>query len=179
MMAAYLLIVLAVLSRFAVVTHIAWLNFTAEGAALLYFGARRPLREMALPLLAMMATDYYLTVLVYRYPWHTSAYLITWAWYAGVVVLGWILLRRQTTVARVLGAPVLASTSFFLVSNYAVWAGGTMYPHTMAGLGACYVAALPFYRNDVLSTTLITLVAFGLPVVVTRMSEHRAHKLAA
>ena len=169
-MAAYLLIVLAVLSR--VIPH-AWMNFTAVGAGLLYFGARRPLREIALPVLSLMATDYYLTVFAYRYPWHTSAYLITWVWYAAVVVLGWILLRRQVTVARVIGATVLASISFFLVSNYAVWVGGAMYPHTMAGLGASYLAGLPFYRNDVLSTGLITGLAFGLELAV------RAHALRA
>src|ERR1700761_5813861 len=100
MMAAYLLIVLAVVSR--VVPH-AWMNFTAVGAGLLFFGARRPLREMALPTLALMATDYFLTVFAYGYPWHTSAYLSTWAWYAAVVVLGRILLRRQVTVTRVIG----------------------------------------------------------------------------
>lgn len=175
-MAAYLLIVLAVLSR--VVPH-PWWNFTAVGAGLLFFGARRPLREMALPVLSLMATDFYLTVFTYHYPWHTSAYLITWAWYAAVVVLGWILLSRQVTVTRVIAAPVLASTSFFLVSNYAVWAGSTLYPHTFGGLGACYVAALPFYRNDLLSTTLITALAFGLPMLAHRLTEQRAHKLAA
>lgn len=175
-MAAYLLIVLAVLSR--VVPH-PWLNFTAVGAGLLYFGARRPLREMALPLLALMATDYYLTVFTYSYPWHASAYLITWVWYAAVVVLGRILLKRQVTVSRVIGAPVLASTSFFMVSNYAVWAGGTMYPHTLAGLGTCFVAALPYYRNDVLSTLLVTGLVFGLPMLARKMAEQRAHKLAA
>jgi hypothetical protein len=175
-MAAYLLIVLAVLSR--VITH-AWMNFTAVGAGLLYFGARRPMHEMALPVLSLMATDYYLTVFAYRYAWHASAYLITWAWYAAVVVLGAILLKRQVTVTRVLGGTVLASTSFFIVSNYAVWVGGTMYPHTMAGLGACYVAALPFYRNDLLSTGLITGLAFGLPVMARKLAEQRAHKLAA
>jgi hypothetical protein len=175
-MAAYLLLVLAVLSR---VVPFPGMNFTAVGAGLLFFGARRPLREMALPLLALMGTDFYLTTFAYHYPWHTSAYLITWAWYAGVLVLGRILLRK-VNVARVLGAPVLASTSFFLISNYAVWVmGSAMYPHTMAGLGACYAAALPFYRNDLLSTTLITAVAFGVPVLVTRMSENRAHKIAA
>ncbi len=156
-MAAYLLIVLAVVSR--VVPH-AWMNFTAVGAGLLYFGARRPLREMVLPVLSLMATDYYLTVFAYRYPWHTSAYLITWLWYAAVVVLGAILLKRQVTVTRMLGATVLASTSFFIVSNYAVWVGGTIYPHTMTGLGACYVAAMPFYRNDLLSTGFITGLVF-------------------
>jgi hypothetical protein len=174
-MAAYLLLVLAVLSR---VVPFPGMNFTAVGAGLLFFGARRPLREMALPLLALMGTDVYLTVFAYHYPWHTSPYLISWAWYAGVLVLGRILLRK-VTVARVLGAPVLASTSFFLISNYAVWVGQFMYPHTAAGLGACYVAALPFYRNDLLSTTLITAVAFGVPVLLTKMSEHRAHNIAA
>jgi len=175
-MGAYLLVVLGVLSR---AVPFPGMNFTAEGASLLYFGARRPLREMALPLLAFMGTDVYLTVFAYHYPWHTSSYLITWAWYAGVVVLGRVLLRKQVTVTRVLAAPVIAATSFFLISNYAVWVGSLLYPHTIAGLSACYAAALPFYRNDLLSTTLITVVAFGVPVVVQKMSEHRAHKLAA
>ena len=175
-MAAYLLMVLAVLSR---VVPFPGMNFTAVGAGLLYFGARRPLREMALPVLALMGTDYYLTVFAYHYPFHASAYLITWAWYAAVVVLGRILLRRKVTVPRVIGGPVLAATSFFLVSNYAVWVGSVMYPHTLSGLTACYVAALPFYRNDALSTILVTALAFGLPVLARRMAEQRAQKLAA
>lgn len=175
-MAAYLLMVLGVLSR---VVPFPGMNFTAEGASLLYFGARRPLREMALPMLAFMGTDVYLTIFAYHYPWHTSSYLVTWAWYAAVLVLGRILLRKQVTVTRVLSASVLASTSFFLISNYAVWVGSVLYPHTLAGLGACYAAALPFYRNDLLSTTAITAVAFGVELMVHRMAQQRAHKLAA
>lgn len=174
-MGAYLLVVLAVLSR---VVPFPGMNFTAVGAGLLFFGAKRPLREMALPVLALMGTDVYLTVFAYHYAWHTSAYLVTWAWYAAVLVLGRILLRK-VTVTRLLGAPVLASTSFFLISNYAVWIGSVMYPHTMAGLGACYAVALPFYRNDLLSTTAITLVAFGVPMLASKMAEHRAQKIAA
>jgi Family of unknown function (DUF6580) len=170
MMGAYLLVVLGVLSR---VVPFPGMNFTAVGAGLLYFGARRPLREMALPVLALMATDYYLTAFAYHYPWHTSAYLITWGWYAAVVVLGRILLSKRVTVPRVLGGPVVASTSFFLISNYAVWAGGPMYPHTMVGLGACYAAALPFYRNDLVSTTVIAAVAFGVPALVADWSSRR------
>jgi hypothetical protein len=175
-MAAYLLMVLAVLSR---VVPFPGMNFTAVGAGLLYFGARRPLREMVLPVLALISTDVYLTVFAYHYPWHTSGYLISWAWYAAVVVLGRIMLSERVTVTRVLGAPVVASTSFFAISNYAVWAGSAMYPHTAAGLGACYVAALPFYRNDLLSTTAITVVAFGVPALVSKMAESRAAKMAA
>ena len=175
-MAAYLLMVLAVLSR---VVPFPGMNFTAVGAGLLYFGARRPLKEMALPVLSLMATDFYLTMFVYHYAWHTGAYLITWAWYAGVVLLGRALLQKQITVARVVAAPVVSATSFFLISNFAVWAGSVvLYPHTMAGLEACYAAALPFYRNDLLATTAITAVAFGATAVVERMARQEA-KLAA
>jgi hypothetical protein len=168
-MGAYLLIVVAVLSR--VLPH-PWLNFTAVGGGLLFFGARRPMREAIWPVLALMATDVYLTTVFYHYAWHTGAYLITWAWYAGVIVLGRAMLSRQVTVKRVIGAPVLASTSFFLASNFAAWIA--MYPHTTAGLTACYALALPFYRNDVLSTTLVTGLAFGLPAMARRMAEQRA-----
>jgi len=177
LMAAYLLIVLAVLSR---VVPFPGMNFTAVGAGLLYFGARRPLREMPLPVLALMGTDVYLTVFAYHYPWHTSEYLIKWVCWVAMIVLGRILLSKRVTVARVLGAPVIASTSFFLITNYAAWMTMPwLYPHTAAGLGACYVAALPFYRNDLLSTTLITAVAFGVPVLVRKMAELRAQKIAA
>lgn len=174
-MGAYLLIVLAVVSR--IVPH-PWMNFTAVGGGLLYFGAKRPLREAVLPVLSLMATDFFLTTFVYHYAWHTSAYLMTWAWYAAVVVLGRILLRR-VSVARVIAAPAIASTSFFLISDYAVWAGSLLYPHTAAGLGACYIAALPFYANDVVSTTLVTGIAFGLPVFAKRLAEQRSHRMAA
>lgn len=173
-MGAYWLIVAAVLSR--VLPH-PWLNFTAVGGGLLVFGARRPLREMIGPVLALMATDVYLTIGFYHYAWHTSAYLVTWAWYAGMIVLGRAMLSRQVTVKRVIGAPVIASTSFFLVSNLVAWFA--MYPHTTAGLTACYALALPFYRNDLLSTVLVTGLAFGLPAMARKLAGQRAHKLAA
>jgi hypothetical protein len=116
---------------------------------------------------------------VYRYPWHTSAYLLTWVWYAAVVVLGRMILSKQVNATRVIAAPVIASTSFFLISNFAVWAGGGLYPHTMAGLSTCFVVALPFFRNDVVSTVLVTGLAFGLPAMAARMAEQRAHRIAA
>jgi hypothetical protein len=59
------------------------------------------------------------------------------------------------------------------VSNYAVWVGSDMYPPTISGLMACYAAAIPFYRNDLISTAIVAGLAFGAPVLVRRMS--RAH----
>lgn len=170
-MGAYVLLVIAILSR--VVPHHDFLNFTAVGGALLYFGARRPWREMLAPLAALMATDYALTVFSYHYPFRWQAYITTWAWYLAVMALGWILLRARTTVVRVAAGALLGPTSFFIVSNYAVWTSLDMYPHTFGGLMACYAAAIPFYRNDLISTAIVAGLAFGVPVLVRRMN--RAH----
>ena len=165
-MPAYLLLLVAVLSR--LLPHAGWMNFTAVGGALLYFGARRPWREMLIPLAALMATDYFLTVYSYHYAFAWQLYAATWAWYGMAMALGLILLRARTSFVRVAAGALLGPTSFFLVSNYATWVSGFAYPypHTLGGLGMCYVAGLLFYRNDLLSTALVAGLAFGVPVLV-------------
>lgn len=168
-MPAYLLLVVAILSR--VLPHATFFNFTAVGGALLYFGARRPWREMLAPLAALMVTDYCLTVFAYHYSFVWTAYVTTWGWYLAVMILGRLLLHSRTTFLRVAAGVVLGPTSFFVISNYAVWAGGNMYPHTLAGLAACYVAAIPFYRNDLLSTAIVAGLVFGVPVLVHRLKQ--------
>jgi hypothetical protein len=176
-MLAYLLLLMAVLTR--VLPHAGWWNFTAVGGALLYFGARRPWREMLIPLAALMATDYYLTAFSYRYAFRWEGYVTTWAWYAAAMALGWILLRARTSAVRVGAGALLGPTSFFVVSNYAVWAAGGMYPHTPAGLLTCYAAAVPFYRNDLISTAIVLGAAFGVPALLRRMSPAPATEALA
>ncbi len=175
-MPAYLLILVAVLSRLllAAYPHPEWFNFTAVGAALLYFGARRSWREMLAPLAVLMATDYFLTTQIYAYPFRWQGYVITWAWYAMAMSLGWILLHARTTFVRVAAGVLLGPTSFFIASNYVVWLGSAMYPQTIAGLRDCYLAGLPFYRNDLLSTGIVAGLAFGVPVLVRRLQQNRA-----
>jgi len=177
-MPAYLLLVLAILTR--VLPHHGWLNFTAVGGALLYFGARRSWREMLAPLAALIATDYFLTVYSYHYEFVWTSYVTTWAWAVAVMVLGYILLKSRTTWLRVGAGVVLGPTSFWLISNYAVWAGGNMYPHTLSGLATCFAAGIPFYRNDLVSTAIVAGLAFGVPVLVRRVRlGHQADPVQA
>jgi hypothetical protein len=175
-MAAYLLLLAALLSR--VIPHAGWYGFTAVGGSLLYFGAKRSWREMLLPVAALAAVDYYLTVHVYNYDFVWQSYLVTWAWYAAAIALGNILLARHVSVLRVASAALLGPTSFFLASNYAVWAGshqpGGMYAPTFSGLLACFAAGLPFYGRDLLSTGLVLTLAFGVPAAIRRYLEGRA-----
>lgn len=178
-MPAYLLLVFAILTR--VMPHHGWLNFTAVGGMLLYFGARRSWREMLAPLAALMVTDYCLTVFSYHYSFVWTSYLPTWTWYLAAMVLGFILLKSKTTWLRFGAAVILGPTSFFLISNFAVWMisshtvplAGDMYPHTFSGLITCLAAGVPFYRNDLLSTTIVAGLAFGVPVLVRKMRTER------
>ena len=186
LMPAYLLLVLAILTR--VLPHHAMLNFTAVGGALLYFGARRSWREMLAPLAALMATDYFLTVYSYHYEFVWTSYVTSWAWIVAVMALGAILLKSRTSWLRVGAAVVLGPTSFWLISNYAVWAVSShtaplatdMYPHTLAGLIDCYAAGVPFYRNDLLSTAIVAGLAFGIPVLVRKIrTDHSTGAIEA
>jgi len=176
-MIAYLLLLVAVVTR--VVPHAGWLNFTAVTGALLYFGARRSWREMLAPVAVLMATDWYLTVFSYGYAFKWESYIPTWLWYAAAMVLGRILLSERQTAWRVIAAALLGPTSFWIISDFAVWAGSTMYPRTLAGLEACYVAAIPFYRNDLASTAVVLGLAFGIPALVRRLNLANENALLA
>ncbi len=171
-MIAYLVLLLAIVSR-VMQTH-SW-NITAMGASLLFFGARRSRWQTAIAVLVLAATDFYLTHFVYSYPFHIRGYLITWAWYAGICLLGHSLLSKKTSVLRVGAAVLTSATSFFLISNLAVWAGSAMYAHTFAGLTECYTIALPFYGNDFVSTALVAGALFGLPALARKLTNANSH----
>jgi len=181
-MSAFLVLAAALLSRILpILLHSQSWNFTALGGGLLFFGSRmqgadhkatkqQVAAKLAGAMVLLMAMDYYLTVYGYGLAWHASAYLVTWVWYAAICLLGMGLLQR-VTVLRCAAAIVTSATSFFLLSNGAVWADGTMYPHTLAGLGSALAMGLPFYRNDLVSTGITLGVLFGLPVLAGKIAQ--------
>jgi len=170
-MIAYLVLILAALSRLVPhALHGTGMNFTAVGAGLLFFGSRRPRWQAAAAVAVLAATDFYLTRFVYGFPFQVKEYLVTWAWYGAVCLMASGLLRK-VTVLRVVAGVIASATSFFLLSNFMVWVGSGFYPHNASGLATCYVAALPFYANDLLSTGVLSGVFFGLPVVAAKLTE--------
>ena len=58
-----------------------------------------PPLKLASALAALIATDYYLTVFVYQYPFHASAYVVTWVWYAASACWAWACCRSQACCA--------------------------------------------------------------------------------
>lgn len=158
MMLPYLLICCVGLLRIELVRPF---NVVPVFSCLLLFGAIRPAKEFALPLFFLVCVDVFMTTQRYGYPITADA-LMTWAWYLIAVLLGDGLLRNSRSWRRVAGCSLLASVSFFLASNFAVWAVWQMYPKTLAGLETCYTAALPFFRNSVTSELCFSLLLFGL-----------------
>jgi hypothetical protein len=182
-MLAYVILLLAVLSRILPPAfHATAWNFTAVGGGLLFFGSRMRSTEsnasgnsavfakLASAVAVLAATDVYLTVVAYRFPFHISGYVVTWLWYAAICLIGMGLLQKPS-VLRVIAGVLASSTSFFLLSNFMVWARGALYPHTQAGLAACYTAGIPFYRNDLVSTAITAGALFGLPVLAAKIAE--------
>ncbi len=87
------------------------------------------------------------------------------------VLMGRLLSRKESSPLVLGGAALLGGAPFFVLSNFAVWLGGTYYPHTRAGLGQCYALAIPFYRNTLAGDLLFTLAFFGLYAVIERAAE--------
>lgn len=54
------------------------------------------------------------------------------------------------------------SILFFLVVNFGVWQFDGIYPNTLEGLALCYIAALPFFANQLLGDLLFGALLFGL-----------------
>jgi hypothetical protein len=124
-MLAYLFVLFAIAVRFLpfagsvnFLPH-AW-HFTPLAASLLFFGARGARRQIWIPLVLLAATDVVLTKFAYSMP-VTWDHLVTWAWYAAILLLG-TTLQEKSGVWRVVGAALASSVSFFLISNFAVWA---------------------------------------------------------
>jgi hypothetical protein len=70
-------------------------------------------------------------------------------------------LQGRKTIVTITGAAILTSLIFFVVSDFGIWLTGDMYPRTLAGLVACYTAALPFLRNQMVGDLFYTAVLFG------------------
>jgi len=174
-MLAYIFVLLAIAVRFLpfagplnVLPH-AW-HFTPLAASLLFFGARGSRRQYWVPLLLLAATDVILTKYIYAYVF-TWDHLVTWVWYAAILWLG-TGLRDKAGLWRVAAAALASSASFFLVSNFAVWAAWPdMYPRGFAGLMMSYTAGLPFLRGTVESDLFFSVAFFGMAALAHSLVE--------
>jgi hypothetical protein len=153
----YLVFVVAVLTRFLMNSHLP--GFSPVFGALLFSGARLRKRDAIwFPVVVLAIGDWLLTTQVFHMEVRWG-HAITLAAFAAMAWVGG-LLRDRLSPIRFVGCAISASTAYFLISNFGVWIGSGMYPHTREGFAACYVAALPYYRMSSLSTLVGGAVLF-------------------
>jgi hypothetical protein len=95
--------------------------------------------------------------------------LVVYGSFACPVLFG-SLVKRQGWIA-VVGGSLASSLIFFITTNFATWALSEIYPHTLAGLTNCYVAALPFYRWMPVGDVVWSISVFSALVAVGRIQQ--------
>ncbi len=136
-------------------------NVAALGALALWSGAYLTGRSRYMvPLGVALLTDIVLGF---------DNYWIVVAIYSCYMVMAYIgsRLEQERTVGNVAMATVGGSLLFFIVTNFAVWVAGNIYPHTVDGFIRCYVLAIPFFRNSLLGDAVFVSAFFGTTVLVT------------
>ena len=148
---AVLLIALAAVSR--ILPHPA--NVAPITALALFGGVHFGRRySFLIPIGAMVLSD-----AVLGYSWDSL-----WVYGSFLAIAGiGLWLRSHRNIGAILGCSLAGSILFFIVTNFGVWVFSTVtYPHTLAGLAACYVAAIPFFRNTVIGDLVYVTSLFGV-----------------
>lgn len=130
-------------------------NFAPIGAIALFGGMYLPKRfAILMPLGAMYVSDMFIG-------FYNAKIML--AVYGSFILMGLIgfYIRKRKNISTIIGGTLAGSSLFFLITNAAVWAFGDMYPHTLAGLGTSYLAAIPFFRNSVLGDLFYTGMLVG------------------
>jgi hypothetical protein len=147
-------------------------NFAPVGATAVFAGRTlKPWMAIVLVAVAMFVGDAILAGL-HGYPVVSFVTPFVYGGFFVQALLGRLLRSKK---GGAIGAAVGGSIAFFVLSNFGVWVEGGMYPHTADGLGACYVAAIPFFGGTLLGDIVWTLVLSAAYRPVAARLEARAH----
>ena len=143
-------------------------NFSPMAAIGLFGAAHFAKKWQAffIPLIGIWVSDLVINNYVYsssssNFVWFYSGFYWQYISYILIIFTGLFIFNRGISLTKTAGGMISSSGIFFLVSNFGVWAGGTMYPKNFSGLITCYAAGVPFIHNTIISDVLFTTVLFG------------------
>ena len=102
-----------------------------------------------IPLLIIFLSDIYFG--------NTSVYLFTWSAFILIGIFG-IFFRKNSKYyfLKITGGGIASVLFFYLWTNFGWWLTFGMYPMDFQGLFRCYLAGLPFLKNQLLSVLIFT-----------------------
>lgn len=134
----FAIILLAVVAR--LIPHAP--NFAPIGGLALFSGSNFKNKiALLIPLSAMFISDIFLG-------FHKTVPFV----YVSFIIIALIgNLIKNNKWQSLLKASLISSVLFFLITNFGVWATGSMYVKNLNGLMQSYVMGLPFFRNTIIS----------------------------
>lgn len=73
-----------------------------------------------------------------------------------LIILVGSLLHKHQKLPHLVGASLTSSVLFFLITNFGVWAAGSMYTKDLSGLMNSYAMGIPFFKNTLLGDLFYT-----------------------
>jgi len=137
-----LILSMGIILLFRVIPHPP--NFTPVIALSFYLPILFGLWSIPFIIMSFAITDYFIG-------FHS---LLIWTW-SSLVVVG-ILSKFSIGFKTRLSLVIASSFIFFVVTNFGVWLTSSFYEQTLNGLFTCYVMAIPFYTNTLISTALFS-----------------------
>ena len=81
--------------------------------------------------------------------------LLVWTW--GSLALISLTSKFSNSILSRLFLSFVGAVIFYIISNFGVWFSGSLYQYSIEGLIQCYIMALPFFTNTLLSTIIFSL----------------------
>ncbi len=130
-----------------------------------------------LPLLSMFLSDALYEILfrngVGNMPGFYEGQITNYILFTSLTLFGFFI--KNFNVGRIAIAAIVAPTTYFLISNFLVWAStsplaGWARPKTFNGLMLCFNDGLPFYPWSVAATLVFSAILFGSYYLITKNS---------
>lgn len=143
-------------------------NFSPLGAISLFGAAYLGRKQFAftIPILSVWLSDLLINNTIYAsyfdgFTW----FYVGWYWQYGsyllISIIGWCMFKNIQVHKVILGSAI-GSIVFFTISNFGVWASTQMYPKSIEGLIACFIAGLPYLKGTVMGDLFYTVIFFGI-----------------
>lgn len=138
-------------------------NFSGIGAVALFGGAyfKNKINAFLLPVLVLFVSDLGLVLTMgVDYGFYSGWYYTYIAFL--LIVLAAYLIIKKVNVQNVLTAGIVGVLIHWLVADFGVWYGSTLYSQDLTGFWACLVAAIPYEKNFLYGTLGYAALMFGV-----------------
>ncbi len=119
----------------------------------------------AIPFLGTWLSDLFINNVVYanlftEFTWFYAGSEWIYGSYALIIMMG-MFLFSTVSISRIMSGSILATTIFFLTTNFGAWLGNPLYPQSIEGLMMSYAAGLPFLQGSFFGDLFYSGILFG------------------